>query len=109
MSVLVDLVHQACREHRVLRISYLSEAEDTTHLDLEIYWASHWMIDAICRPWRDLHHIRIDRILSAELLPESFERSLEIAILLKYSSYAEDVDLEHSFPHPSEPSGEGLV
>ena len=84
MSEIVSLAHQACREHRVLRITYFSQAKERTERAIDVYWVNDQHIDAVCRLRKDFRHFRIDRIVSAELLLETFNRNPEFAAVLKY-------------------------
>ncbi len=98
MSDILTLAHQACREHRVLRITHFSPAEKSTERDIEVYWVNDRYLDTICRLKQDFRTFRIDRIRGVELLPETFEWNQEFAVLLKYLGYAASSNLRASLP-----------
>jgi len=103
MSEVVSLAFQACREQRILRITYVTGEGNKTVRDIDVYWVDHCHLDAVCRLRKDLRHFRMDRIHAAELLPETFERDPELAVLLKYGGLAAPREGIPKLPGPRRP------
>jgi predicted DNA-binding transcriptional regulator YafY len=83
-SGLIDRLHGAIAEHRVLRLEYRDESGRTTAREVEplclAFWGSAWTLGSWCRLRRDFRNFRPDRIAafepSGEVFVETPERGL---------------------------------
>ena len=68
------LLDSALKEGRVLRISYrASRLVEAVERDIEVYAFDEQYVDAYCRLRQDPRCFRVDRIVDAELLAETFD------------------------------------
>jgi predicted DNA-binding transcriptional regulator YafY len=81
----IDRLHEAVVEHRVLRLDYADAASRTSLREIEplclAFWGGAWTLGAWCRLRRDFRSFRPDRIAAFEATGEVFaetpERGLE--------------------------------
>lgn len=81
----IDSLHEAVVEHRVLRLDYVDAAGHSSARDIEplclAFWGGAWTLGAWCRLRRDFRNFRPDRIAafeaSGEVFVETSERGLE--------------------------------
>jgi len=82
---LIDRLHEAVVEHRVLRLDYADAASRASAREIEplclAFWGGAWTLGAWCRLRRDFRSFRPDRIAAFEATGEIFietpERGLE--------------------------------
>ena len=82
---LIDRLHEAVVEHRVLRLDYADAASRASAREVEplclAFWGGAWTLGAWCRLRRDFRSFRPDRIAAFEATGEIFietpERGLE--------------------------------
>lgn len=77
-SAVYECVARALEEHRLVRIEYLksgSESRSCRDIEPQAMFAERgaWYVTAWCRTASGYRTFRLDRIVSAELVPESFE------------------------------------
>ncbi|MCE5234380.1 MAG: YafY family protein [Mizugakiibacter sp.] len=83
-SGLIDQLHEAIAQRRVLRLDYRDEAGQASEREVEplclAFWGGAWTLGAWCRLRRDFRNFRPDRIAAltatGERCPETPERSL---------------------------------
>jgi predicted DNA-binding transcriptional regulator YafY len=82
--VLIDQLHEAVSEHRVLRLDYRDESGQTSAREVEplclAFWGGAWTLGAWCRLRCAFRNFRPDRIAtfvaSGEIFTETAERGL---------------------------------
>ena len=72
----IDRLHAAAAESRVLRIDYSDRSGQTSQRDIEplclAFWGGSWTLGAWCRLRKDFRSFRPDRIVSFEITGEIF-------------------------------------
>lgn len=80
-SGLIDALHTAVRERRVLRVWYLDGEQRASEREVEplclTFWGGTWTLGAWCRLRDDFRNFRPDRIVQHEPTGEVFEESDE--------------------------------
>ena len=75
-SGLIDRLHEAIEEHRVLRIVYRDESSRSSLREVEplclAFWGGAWTLGAWCRLRTDFRNFRPDRIATFEPTGETF-------------------------------------
>jgi predicted DNA-binding transcriptional regulator YafY len=73
---LLDRLHGACAEHRVLRFGYTDEAGRDTERAVHplglFFWGNRWTLVAWCRRRDDFRHFRLDRMREVAVSEEIF-------------------------------------
>ena len=73
MNNILELLKIACDTHTLVRISYKTKAKRKAKVrDIEVYRFGKWYVEAYCCLRKDHRRFRIDRIVEAELLDETF-------------------------------------
>ena len=80
-SGLIDRLHEAIAEHRVLRIDYRDESSRSSLREVEplclAFWGGVWTLGAWCRLRTDFRNFRPDRIALFEPTGETFMETEE--------------------------------
>jgi len=84
-SGMIDRLHEAVVEHRVLRLDYADGAGRASAREIEplclAFWGGAWTLGAWCRLRRDFRSFRPDRMAAfeatGELFVETSERGLD--------------------------------
>jgi len=75
-SGVIDRLHVAAAESRVLRIDYSDQSGQTSQRDIEplclAFWGGSWTLGAWCRMRKDFRSFRPDRIASFDVTGEIF-------------------------------------
>jgi predicted DNA-binding transcriptional regulator YafY len=74
---LLDRLHAACTEQRVMRLAYTDEAaresERTVHPLGLYFWGNRWTLVAWCLARNDFRHFRLDRMREVDVTAQTFE------------------------------------
>lgn len=80
-SGLIDRLHEAIEEHRVLRIDYRDESSRSSLREVEplclAFWGGVWTLGAWCRLRTDFRNFRPDRITAFDPTGETFTETEE--------------------------------
>jgi predicted DNA-binding transcriptional regulator YafY len=72
----IDRLHEAAADSRVLRIDYSDQSGQTSQREIEplclAFWGGSWTLGAWCRLRKDFRSFRPDRIVSLEVTGEIF-------------------------------------
>jgi predicted DNA-binding transcriptional regulator YafY len=75
----IDRLHAAVIEHRVLRLTYQDKIGSGSERDVEplclTFWGGVWTLGAWCRLRRDFRNFRPDRITQFDTTDETFVES----------------------------------
>lgn len=85
----MDLFKAALCERRVLKILYRGRNDlSFVERDIEVYAFDKRYVDAFCRLRQDPRAFRVDRILEARLLPETYEFDPGVAAQIASTGWA---------------------
>ena len=95
-SGVIDRLHAAISEHRVLRLDYRDESGRGSERDVEplclAFWGGAWTLGAWCRLRTDFRNFRPDRIARFEATGETFVETVERGLVAYLRSVGGDTD-----------------
>lgn len=95
---LIDRLHEAIMEHRVLRLDYRDGSGSVTARDIEplclAFWGGAWTLGAWCRLRTNFRNFRPDRIASFDATGEIFRETIERNLAAYLVSVGADVNAD---------------
>ena len=94
----IDRLHAAIVEHRVLRLDYRDEAGRASARDIEplclAFWGGAWTLGAWCRMRSDFRNFRTDRIARFDVTGETFVETAERGLAAYLHSVGADAAID---------------
>jgi predicted DNA-binding transcriptional regulator YafY len=95
---LIDRLHEAIMEHRVLRLDYRDGFGSVTAREIEplclAFWGGAWTLGAWCRLRTSFRNFRPDRIASFDATGEIFHETIERSLAAYLVSVGADVNAD---------------